>query len=714
MEEHKCIIDDLLLNTFSSKTFEEKLQIVTNGRPCPKLLGLTTKHKGKKEEYIRHFSDTQYNAIPWLTGSEKLNKLFCWPCLLFSSEKGVWTKTGFSDLSHLSVAQQRHERSQAHVESFLKYKMFGKQRIDVLIDSQHKANITQHNELVKKNRDVLKRLIDAVCFLAKQELPLRGHDESHDSLNKGNYLKLLEALRTYDPLLDSHLKTATVFRGTSPAIQNDIIQALSDVILDYIKNEVRAATFASIMLDESSDVHCRSQLSTVLRYVKDGVPYERFVGFVDVSSDRTSDGLFTHVTAVVEEYHIGERLVGQTYDGASVMSGHLNGLQTKVLEAYPKALFTHCYAHVLNLVLQQSLSNIKQCKIFFQTLSGLPSFFSKSSRRSFALEEFVQKKLPSVAPTRWNFSSRLVHTVKEYREPLTEFFKNVVDKSNEWDVDSVVKARGFHSFLNEFNTKLMLEIFSKLFSYTDVLYNILQGTSVDIMYCHQKVSDTVKQLQRDRQDGFDFVWNSTTSDSEVEPSTKRARRDIGRDFYRRLYFEIVDNLVEQIQTRYGSISKLSFFHLLGHQKYDNYKNTFPDELLESLKSVYGSVFDYIRLKSELTVVYASDEFRNMAVFELAKFIKTNDLASGFKEVYTLAELILTIPSTTSSVERSFSALKRIHTYCRCMQSQDRMSGLSVISIEKEVLQTLRCKDSFYEEVIERFLCKERRLELMYK
>lgn len=60
---------------------------------------------------------------------------------------------------------------------------------------------------------------------------------------------------------------------------------------------------ASIMLDESSNIHCRSQLSSVLQYVKDCVPYECFFGFVNIGSDRSSDGVITHVTAVAEEFH---------------------------------------------------------------------------------------------------------------------------------------------------------------------------------------------------------------------------------------------------------------------------------------------------------------------------------------------------------------------------------------------------------------------------
>ena len=82
-----------------------------------------------------------------------------------------------------------------------------------------------------------------------------------------------------------------------------------------------------------------------------------------------------HVEKTVAAYGLQEKLIGQTYDGASVISGHLGGLQRLVLNKYPKALFVHCYAHRLNLVLQQGLQSLSECRIFFKSLSGLAAFF---------------------------------------------------------------------------------------------------------------------------------------------------------------------------------------------------------------------------------------------------------------------------------------------------------------------------------------------------
>jgi hypothetical protein len=106
--------------------------------------------------------------------------------------------------------------------------------------------------MVKRNWEILARLINAVCFLANQELSFRGHDESKKSLNKGNYVELLLYTAEYDRLLDSHLKTSTVFTGTSPLIQNGLIAAVGSVLTDAIKQEIQKACFVSILLDETS------------------------------------------------------------------------------------------------------------------------------------------------------------------------------------------------------------------------------------------------------------------------------------------------------------------------------------------------------------------------------------------------------------------------------------------------------------------------------
>ena len=71
---------------------------------------------------------------------------------------------------------------------------------------------------------------------------------------------------------------------------------------------------------------------------------------------------------------------------------------------------------------------------------------------------------------------------------------------------------------------------------------------------------------------------------------------------------------------------------------------------------YGQHFDEVKLKNELIVLYSSDVFINKSTSEICKIIINNEMVQAFSETNNLADLILSIPSTTVQVERTFSAL----------------------------------------------------------
>ena len=62
-------VDSIIDKPFSSRSFSEKLEIVASDKPTPKLNSLTTKHKSKTREFVRHFSESSYKNIHWLTGA---------------------------------------------------------------------------------------------------------------------------------------------------------------------------------------------------------------------------------------------------------------------------------------------------------------------------------------------------------------------------------------------------------------------------------------------------------------------------------------------------------------------------------------------------------------------------------------------------------------------------------------------------------------------
>ena len=262
-----CVIGELFKIPFSKRDFESRKLIINRGRPMPKLSNL----KSSNKKGIRHFQTNLYEKKKWLTGCAQLNRLFCWPCLLFNLEKNVWNDKGYDDLNNLHMASLKHERSQRHIKSMIDLKTFGNVRIDLQLDAAKRQSIQQHNEKVKQNRAILQRLIDAVIFLGRQELSFRGHLESDTSNNRGNYRELVHLISKYDEKLAGHLETASVFSGLSNRIQNDLIEAIQKEMLNEIQKELNQAQFVAILLDETSDVSNNSQLSTVLRYVSESV-----------------------------------------------------------------------------------------------------------------------------------------------------------------------------------------------------------------------------------------------------------------------------------------------------------------------------------------------------------------------------------------------------------------------------------------------------------
>lgn len=110
-------------------------------------------------------------------------------------------------------------------------------------------------------------------------------------------------------------------------------------------------------------------------------------------------------------------------------------------------------------------------------------------------------------------------------------------------------------------------------------------------------------------------------------------------------------------------------------------------MFNALKSLYGNYFDFPKLKSKLSIVYSSNQFHNKNINDFLDNLRLNDLESTLREVTKLAILILTISTTSALAERSFSALKRIKTYLKNNQNQKRLSDLSLLSIEKELLFT---------------------------
>lgn len=171
MESAIDIVDEIITNGIQNYSFEHKSEL-SKKRPTPPLFLNVVDGK-----IIRKFQVSWYTKFIWLTGSQKRNKLFCYCCLLFRGEK-VWCNDGIQNIKNFERKAKKHGISEKHLLCQEKMKLLGQNQINHVLSEGQRLATLKYNEEVGNNRRILSRLIQVVCYLGKQELPFRGHDES--------------------------------------------------------------------------------------------------------------------------------------------------------------------------------------------------------------------------------------------------------------------------------------------------------------------------------------------------------------------------------------------------------------------------------------------------------------------------------------------------------------------------------------------------------
>ena len=85
--------------------------------------------------------------------------------------------------------------------------------------------------------------------VTKKNLPFRDHRENVYSSNKGNFIKLVELMSKYDPVLEKHyLKEVNDNRQyLSSKIQNDFIHILGNCVQENTLFRIRKANYFAII-----------------------------------------------------------------------------------------------------------------------------------------------------------------------------------------------------------------------------------------------------------------------------------------------------------------------------------------------------------------------------------------------------------------------------------------------------------------------------------
>ncbi|ROL49986.1 Zinc finger MYM-type protein 1 [Anabarilius grahami] len=255
---------------------------------------------------------------------------------------------------------------------------------------------------------------------------------------------------------------------------------------------------------------------------------ERFFEFIPIlnaTADSIASVILERLNSLVTDDDKG-KLIAQAYDGASVMRGERAGVQQKVCEHYENARYVHCYAHQMNLIMQQATSQIPAVRVFFSDLSGITSFFTRSPKRTTILDQIVARRLPRASSTRWNFKSRIVNTVYENLDDLIECFRSIVTASS-FDSTTVREASGFLRMLKDEDFQFFLQLFHQIMPHMDMMYQQLQKKDIDAVFIKQALQNFTMKVQSIRD-------QRSFQEQQQEATGTISRRALGEEEKQRL------------------------------------------------------------------------------------------------------------------------------------------------------------------------------------
>lgn len=156
-----------------------------------------------------------------------------------------------------------------------------------------------------------------------------------------------------------------------------------------------------------------------------------------------------------------------------------------------------------------------------------------------------------------------------------------------------------------------------------------------------------------------------------------------KEFAKRQYFIALDNTMATIKERFdqADVSIYNSFSLLLRQamKGNNL------QLDSAVVDLYSDEFDFDQLKTQLSLLYnLLDGEKIDSVKQFAEWLKESSSRPFLGQVERLIKLLLTLPATNASSERTFSALKRVKSYLRNSMGQQRLNSCMLLHIYREI------------------------------
>ena len=646
-------------------------------------------------------------------------------------------------MSNLTKSANSHETNKNHLTSATALSLLGKVRINEEISTAAAQQRTQYNAEVKRNREFLEHHIRTTIFLATHGLAFRGHDESRNSFNRGNYINLLENFQHYsgNKRLAGCLYESShpAFSGLSGDIQNELIQCLYEEVIEAIKAEIGKSPYVSLMADESTDIANVAQLALCIRYTDQGVTRERLVDFVDVSKGKSAIELSTAIKDSLKQVITEDaKVIGQSYDGAANMAGVNNSVQTHIQEDWPHAQFVHCYAHRLALVVKSACNDVRCAADFFEATASLCTFFRSSPKRGCLLE----KRIPQAGYTRWLTRGKCVKYISKHLEEIISALDDLCDSD---DATTRCEAEGHLKQLKTWENMFLLKVFNAILFYGDIVSKMLQSPVIDCANADRKIDDFRQHLNGMRSDKTfqDFLKELRSLDEKItftpRPRVRQRNEQIMRDSgytpsahvelslekkLKQCLISVLDGLVAEIDARFANLDSFKWMKMLDPKQFKSLRGEANVETLRECINTLKTSYPFItaensNIERQFQTLYgdsdlqdAIGEVKNIAA--LLQKLHELDIHDALPLVTDIGCLAASTAITSVACERTFSVMRRLKNYQRNTMGQERTKQLMVLNVESEFTCKLAQDSCFYDKIIDRFAQKDRRIDLLFK
>lgn len=705
--------------SFQVITERDRLEILQN--PWTPDISYSFPRSGKRNLKFQH---NWFNRWKWLLYSKFSDGAYCKYCALFCCGSGVGR--GYQALGVLVQKPFRrwkdaveqfnlHESTEYHKQCVLKAENLrsvakGKQkRVDLLQNSVLESQI-------EENRKAVLPIISTILFCGRQGIALRGHKDwgpltlSEDTVcNDGNFRALLRfRVEGGDTSLKTHLeKGSRNALYLSPTFQNEVVSACNNLVLGKLVDMVNSAECFTVLADETTDISTTEQFSIGVRYIFENKIREDFLQFV-VVSDVTGKNLANVLLSSLEKFGVKvQYLRGQGYDGASAMSGKFNGVQAHVHKTHPCALYVHCAAHSLNLALSASCT-VTPVRNVLGTATKICTFFN-TAKRCCVLQQSIHKlcpqskatRLKQLCPTRWIERHDAIILLGEMLVAVHDALGEI---TNWTDTDTSSMALQLHCAIEQPTFLVCLQVLAIVFSISLPLCRFLQSKDTDLAAAINMVSlvdDELQSLRRKAETEFKNMYNSATEMAEKFGVEMCIPRITGRQTHRcnvevksaEEYFRIsvflpfLNFICNEMNQRFLTHKEIlsSFACLLP----DGKSSSPTDEHLSNMKKL--TIFYEEDLQSSSSTTATGELklwYRHIAQLSekpknaIDYYLECNQAV--FPAINRLLKILATLPISTSTSERSFSTLRRIKTYLRNTTGEERLNGLALLNVHREI------------------------------